>query len=182
MNRRNVRNIVAGIILTSMVGVGIRSCSRSIGEEVYNGKIDGYKVVYEEDRYDRNQIGSKRNPLLYNRVTLRDGKTIYYFVDRKERSSIFSGSQYLSDKLEEIVIISNGQKRQYSINMINSNELEHVSAVFTKGNRVYNDVRTKILEINSRNEKSRLEQRQKQEQGIEKSIEELFPSLDKKDK
>ncbi len=102
-SKRHAGKILAGCLIV-VASVGIRSCIKNMGEEVYKGNIDGYSIVYEENRFTPDSSSA----LEKNRMTAKKGDITYLFEDDTKETTIDWKNQrkpsFEEDNLEKIVI------------------------------------------------------------------------------
>ena len=131
--------IAGGAVVVALVG--IKSCSKNIGEEVYRGNINGQEEVYEEGKYDFawGPFSTK------NTMTIKKGDISYILDDREKEISI-QNLDFSKDKLEKIVIKTKSGKEDLNAKSRYGLTLDdvHAQKVFELGNKLYNDVRGKI--------------------------------------
>ena len=141
---RGVRNhagkIVAGVVIIGALA-GIRSCTKSMGEEVYRGNIGGQEVVYEEGLSRYLHSGN----FLKNRMTVKKDNLTYILDDIYGETGIKT-PDFANQKLEIISIQTPDTEEVYHSKDNYQEDLneQHTKAVFDKGNGFYNDLRAKI--------------------------------------
>jgi len=147
--------IGTGILGGALFGIG--SCIQSIGEEVARRTINGQEVVYEEGRH----VGPKyEGPFdTINKMTVVKGDKKYTLIDERRETNINWKSDeepnFKIDELERIIVenTKTGESEEFwyfgkMSDWDPSTIVERRNkAVFEEGNKMYNDLRTKIREL-----------------------------------
>lgn len=131
----------AGMIFTSSLLFSLGSMvgfAKSVGEEVFNTKMSGYEVMYEENRYNPRSLFSPGEEAFYDKMTVTKDGIIHILIDKIDRKPIDSEvlSYHDRSKLEQITIItSKGEKKVYYASERND---PYVDIVFRNENISYN--------------------------------------------
>ncbi len=144
--KKYATEIVTGVAIVG-AAVGIRSCAKNMGEEVYRGNINDKEVVYEEGRFSLKGDAMLRE----NRMRVKKGDITYIFEDISKETNIDWKKElepdFKNDKLEKVVI-DYGDKREYFHLKISDSSLDgkHTKKIFDEANSMYSELRTKIRE------------------------------------
>lgn len=139
------------------VALGFTTVSliKNIGEEVYRGNIDGKEVVYEEGKF----APVMGNSFFQNKMNIQSEDKTYVFIDDRYETNIdWRNNQepdFKGDELEKIIVknLETGEEEKFTHYGAMSEwkdpkiiEETRAKKAFEKGNKMYNDFRTKIRE------------------------------------
>ena len=190
---------LAGITISSLIGGGL--AIENLGTEIYKGDINGLKVTYVEGDH------VARGASLSNWMEVEDGKVTYHLEDATNERNLdwrhFPEDlpQFQPDqKLEYITIkdptnpeirlreIAYDRKGKLSggIRLATSDmEMEHITRVFEKADKLYNDMRREIRNFKSGEYEADQVEREAKTDAIRNarleryhSIEDQIPQLD----
>lgn len=140
-------------ILTGVLVVGAGFILNGCRKEIYNGMIKGNQIIYEENISNIFSQGD----WVRNEMTISNGDTTLIFRDSyMDKSGIDWKNQnkpdFENDELEEVVIKTPTETKEYSVFNINSEnfenletmDTEHGKIIFDRANEIYNNFRKQI--------------------------------------
>ncbi len=153
---------VIGGVGTIMLG-SVLIIPKIQGEEVYGGKIDGYSIVYEEEKLS-SRSGVHDPELRQNIMTLSKDGTMYVLHDIFNETPInwtYSNHQFDSfaqefkskESLEKVVRINGDDKQVYEANVDGNEKVvfdettlegKAQKEIFQRADALYNSMREKI--------------------------------------
>lgn len=138
------KKLLIGVLTGAICLVGVGGL-RSLGDEVYQGKMEGKNINYKEGRF--HLFGSSA---WFNRMIVSSEDTTYTLIDDWNRQSIQWENQYApnwgKDSLEKVIIKTPTDKMVYIRGNIDTTTINgiHAQNVFNEADQTYDHYRKEI--------------------------------------
>lgn len=117
-------------------------------ETIFDGEMNGYQVLYEEGIWDMELFGGYGDIKLQdnsrNKMTITKDGITYIFDDLGGQYPIDSG--LFEEELEKVTIINKENREVFKSGKINKRGYEELTRIFNESNRLYNELRAKIVQ------------------------------------